>query len=71
MCIYVDSHSNKFKIGCLVCNKNALCHDADGYESIKEALVDAVKQVGLVHRIAHSSVSWKEGKMLFHVFLTG
>jgi hypothetical protein len=63
MCIYVDSQSNKFKIGYLVCNKSALCHDADGYESIKEALVDTVKQVGLVHRIAHSAVSWKEGEI--------
>ena len=63
MCIYVDSHSNKFKIGCLVCNKGALCHDADGYESIKEALVDAVKRVGLVHRIAHSAVSWNGGEI--------
>ena len=58
ICIYVDSQSNKFKIGCPFCNKSALCHDADGYESIKEALVDAVKRVGLVHRIAHSAVSW-------------
>jgi len=27
MCIYVDSTSNKFKVGCLVCNKSALCPD--------------------------------------------
>ena len=62
MCIYVDSNVNKFKIGCLVCNKSALSHDFVGYESIKEALTDTVKRVGLVHRIAHSAVSWLEGK---------
>jgi len=64
MCIYVDSKNNKFKIGCLVCNKSALCHDVEGYDSIKEALVDTVKRVGLVHRIAHSAVSWLEGEII-------
>jgi hypothetical protein len=42
MCIYVDSKNNEFKIGCLVCNKSALCQNVEGYDSIKEAFVDTV-----------------------------
>ena len=49
MCIYVDSKSNKFKIGCLVCNKSALGHDVEGYASIREALADTLRKVGVVH----------------------
>ena len=62
MCIYVDSTSKKFKIGCLVCNKSALCPDVEGYGSIKEALTNTLRKVGVVHRIAHSAVSWLEGQ---------
>ena len=49
MCIYVDSTSKKFKIGCLVCNKSALCPDVEGYGSIKEALTNTLRKVGVVH----------------------
>ena len=49
MCIYVDSTSEKFKIGCLVCNKSALSPDVEGYGSIKEALTNTLRKVGVVH----------------------
>jgi hypothetical protein len=54
--------SNKFKIGCLVCNRSALGHDVEGYTSIREALADTLRKVGVVHRIAHSAMSWLEGQ---------
>jgi hypothetical protein len=57
MCIYVDLKSNKFKIGCLVCNRSALGHDVEGYASIREALADTLRKVGVVHQIAHSALS--------------
>ncbi len=62
MCIYVDSTSEKFKIGCLVCNKSALCPDVEGYGSIKEASANTLRKVGVVHQIAHSVVSWLGGQ---------
>ena len=49
MCLYADSKSNKFKIGCLICNKSALDHDVEGYASIREALADTLRKVGVVH----------------------
>jgi hypothetical protein len=62
MCVYVDSISNKFKIGCLLCKKIALCPDVEGYGSIKEAWANTLRKVGVVHQIAHSEVSWLGGK---------
>ncbi len=58
MCIYVDSISKKIEIGCLVCNNSELCPDFEGYVSIKEALSNTLKKVGVVRQIAHSVVSW-------------
>ncbi len=57
MCIFVDSKSNKFKVGCLVCNKCVLCQDVEGYGTMKEALTDILMRVAIVHQIGHSAVS--------------
>ena len=64
MCIMLNSKNYKFKIGFVLCNESSLCHDVEGYDSIKEALVDTAKWVGLVHQIAHSAVSWVEGEII-------
>ena len=64
MCVFVDSKNNKFKVGCLVCNKNALCHDVEGFESIREALEETITRVALVHRIAHSATMWLNGQQV-------
>ena len=58
MCLYLDSTDATLKIGCLVFNKYAFCPDVEAYCSIKEALEETVRQVGIVHSIPHSALSW-------------
>ena len=58
--MYVDSKNDKLKIGCLVCNSSVLCDDVEGYSSIKEALADTMRWVGIVRRVAHAALLWLE-----------
>ena len=58
-------------MGCLVCNRSALGHDVEGYGSIKEALADTLRKVGVVHRIAHFALSWLEGQKVDDVCTLG
>ena len=63
MCLWTQK-TIKSKVGCLICNKNTLCHDVEGFESIKEALEETITRVALVHRIAHSATMWLNGQQV-------
>ncbi len=64
MCIFLDSKSNKFKVGCLVCNKSVLCQDVEGYGTMKDVLADSLMRVAIVHQIGYSAVSWLNEELI-------